>query len=925
MPSDGVGRVCSTMNKNLLGATTSLGRSHLFVAAILSAGIVMSASGFAVAQAQSKNESLLQTREGPELAQADTGPARLQAGQHRFDIEAQSLSSALVVFSRISGVDVVFDGVLPDGATSAGVNGDMTAASALDILLRQSGLAWSVINQSTISIANPQQDNAQSSANITEPITVTAAIRNLGPNGVPDEVYETPGSIAVITQESMRKAPVREVRDIFNNVAGVDVSNDARDPGLTVNVRGQQEMGRVNVNIDGARQNYNQLTHGTTSRVYIDPALLAEVEIEKSNLTQNGGAGSSAGIVTMRTLNTQDILDDDEDWGGKVNISHGNNSYDFAGDTSVGARVSPKFDVSAAVSRKVIGNYGPGSHNPGLFTTGNGKYYDRDSSRPEYTFLRQTSGLLKANVYLSEDQELNLGYVGSMSNYAKTNDVTNLYNDFNETRVHTLTAKHNWDPESDLINLNTGMYWTRTNNHQFRPARYTTSGTVSTSSFDNDYTLDTFGADIANKSNFVLDPVFDGTSELSFDYGTELFQDKAKTTSELGDEGGYGAAYQVEGSTPGGRRDVYGAYLTTTYGWNDLFTIHGGLRADRYSLTGDTFWCETQASSGNLCEDGGTPLDIDLSENKVSPSFGASITPFNGIQFYANYRENLRAPTVQEALLGGDHIGNVGVPFYSNANLKAEESKTSEVGVNLKFNDVLRKGDGFRAKASYYRSTIDNYTTIAYVPQPTLSGTTTFPVINTTPKQAAAIVNLTDPVYINGTELELSYDADRYYLGGTFTLNDMDLAGNYNPYVLDTAYSQYGNQTYINIIPLNQITISDPIYGGSDQLYGIYSMPKRKITLDGGFRFWDRDLLMGMRATFVTPQDNFGSSKGSSIVGQYFKYRVFDFYSAYQVNDHVTLRFAVTNMLDEAYVQGSGGTYAPAPGRTAILSLSGNF
>lgn len=917
MPSDGVGRVCSTMNKNLLGATTSLGRSHLVVAAILSAGIVMSAPGSTVAQAQSKNENLLQTREGPELAQADTGPARLQAGQHRFDIEARPLSSALVVFSRISGVDVVFDGVLPDGATSTGVNGDMTAATALDILLGQSGLTWSVINQSTISIADPRQDNAQSSENVTEPVTVTASLRNLGPNGVPDEVYETPGSVAVITQESMRKAPIREARDIFNHVAGVDISNDARDPGLTVNVRGQQEMGRVNVNIDGARQNYNQLTHGTTSRVYIDPALLAEVEIEKSNLTQNGGAGASAGIVTMRTLNTQDILDEGEDWGGKVNISHGTNSYDFGGDASAGFRVSPKLDVSAAFSRKVVGNYRAGAHNPGLFTTGNGNYYSTENSRPKYTFLRQTSGLLKANVYLNEDQELNLGYVGSMSDYAKTNDVNNTYTDFNETETHTLTAKHNWNPESDLINLNSSLYWTRTENHQFRPARINASGTVTTDSFDNYYTLDTTGADIANRSDISFDKIGDGHSSISFDYGTELFHDKAKTMAEMGGLGGAGASYQVEGSTPSGKRDVYGGYVNATYGWNDMFSFTGGLRYDRYDLNGDAFWCETVAASGNLCSDGGTPLDIDLTESKVSPSFGASISPIEGVQFFANYRENMRAPTIQEAMLSGDHIGNVGIPFYSNANLKAEESETKEIGVNFKFDNVLQKGDGFRAKVAYFRSKIENYSTIAYVPQPTTE--VVIPGMLISSKMAAAMVNLTDPVYVNGTEMELSYDAGEYYLGGTLTLSDMDLQGDYNPFVLDANYDQYANTG------LSPLGVGDPIYGGGNQLYGIYATPKRKYTLDGGVRLLDQDLVTGMRATFVYPQDNFGNTSSSSIVGEYFKYRVFDFYSSYEVNENVSLRFAVNNLFDEGYVQGTGGTYAPSPGRTAIITLSGNF
>lgn len=907
MPSNGVGRVRRTITKSWI-TVSSLGEVNMIAATALGTALLAFVPGVALAQP---------TEHIAGNAVPEIGQASLPAQSYEFDIESQSLGRALVAFSRISGIDVVVDGTLPETITSPAVNGTMSPTVALDILMTNSGLTWVTLNATTISVVDPKPDVSGEDGTVTLPVTVTANRRALGPNGVPDDVYETPGSVAVITQEAMRKVPVREAREIFNQVAGVDIANDARDPGLTVNVRGQQEMGRVNVNIDGARQNYNQLTHGTTSRVYLDPALLAEVEIEKTNLTQNGGAGASAGIVTMRTLNTRDILEDDEDWGGKVNISHGTNSYDFAGDASAGARLSPKLDVSAAMSRKVVGNYRAGAHNPGLFTAGSGKYYSTDNSRPEYTYLRQTSGLLKANVYLSENQELNLGYVGSISDYAKTNDITNLYTDFNETETHTLTAKHNWNPASALIDLNSDLYWTRTENHQFRPERRNASGAVTTDSFDNHYTLDTAGADISNRSNILFDDVGDGLSRVSLDYGTELFRDKAKTTAELGGLGGHGAAYQVLGSTPSGKRNVYGGYVNATYGWNDMFSLTGGLRYDRYDLNGDAFWCETVAASGNLCSAGGTPLDIDLAENKLSPSFGASIMPIEGVQFFANYRQNMRAPTIQEAMLSGDHIGNVGIPFYSNANLKSEQSETKEIGVNLKFNDVVQKGDGFRAKFAYFRSKIDNYTTIAYVPQPTTE--VFIPNLVYLSKQAAATVNLDDPVYINGTEMELSYDAGQYYLGGTLTLSDMDLQGNYNPFVLDTDYDQYANTGR------SPLGVGSPIYGGANQLYGIYATPKRKYTLDGGMRLFDQDLVMGMRATFVNPQDNFGNTSTSSIVGQYFKYRVFDFYSSYEVNDNVTLRVAVNNMLDEGYVQGTGGTYAPASGRTAIITLSGNF
>ncbi|PKR50052.1 TonB-dependent receptor [Thalassospira povalilytica] len=915
MLSNGGGRTMFAANKKLPAATSLGGVRFVTATAIGSAMIAMMPFG-AMAQMRD-NATVVQTEE---VAQV-----KLSSEIYDFDIAAQPIGAALVAFSRISGIDVVVDGVLPESTISPAVKGAMSPSAALDILTSQTPFQWVVLNGTTISVIIPASDISGENGAQTLPVIVTATNRALGPNGVPDEVYSTPGSVSVITQQSMRKAPVREAREIFNNVAGVDVANDAQDPGLTVNVRGQQEMGRVNVNIDGARQNYNQLTHGTASRVYVDPALLAQVEVEKSDLAKNGGAGTSAGIVTMRTLNTQDIVDPDEEWGGKVNLSRGTNQYDFAGDVAVGARVSPKFDLSAAVSRKVVGDYRPGTHNPGLYQEidSTPKYVDVYSSRPEYSYVRQTSGLVKANLFLTEDQEINLGYVGSSTSYTKSSDSTNNYQDHNKTDVHTLTAKHVWNPESDLIAMNSGVYWTRTQNHQFRPARYNAGGAVTTDSFDNQYTLDTLGGEVSNSSSFDFDLSSDVSSHLGLDYGVEYFQDKAKTSAELGGLGGAGAAYEIEGGTPAGERDVSGGFVAATYDFDNMFELRGGLRYDRYSLTGDSYWCEEQ-NSANLCEDGGTPLNIDLSEDAFSPSVGASFNVTSGIQLFANYRRNMRAPTIMESMIKGDHIGdNAGLPFYSNANLKPEESETKEVGVNFSFDNVLRQGDGFRAKVAYYRTAIDNYITLANVPQPTPKRTN-LGVITNTSVEAEAIVNLTDPVYINGTEAELSYDAGEFYLGGTISISDTDLSGNHNPYVLDTAYDPFAAVNYTQL-GATYLSYSDVNYGTADRLFGIYAIPKRKYTVDGGFRLFDQDLVLGMRASFVYPQDNFGSSNSSSIVSKYFKYRVFDFYSSYEINENLTLRFAVNNMLDEAYVQGTGGTFAPAPGRTAILTFSGNF
>ena len=853
-----------------------------------------------------------------EIAQAAASEAQLRDEVATFDIPAMEMSAALLAFSKVSGVDVYFDGALSNGTTSPAVKGDMPPAEALDRLLSGTGLVWLAIDANTAEITQANGSSQKPFVTLS-PVTVTAQSKNIGANGSPDWVYETPGGVSVITRESMEKVPMHESRDLFNHVAGADVANDARDPGLTVSLRGQQEMGRVNVNIDGARQNYNQLTHGTASRVYVDPGLLAAVTIEKTDMDQAGGAGTSAGIVTLRTLDTQDILDDDEDWGGKINVSRGSNSYDFVGNASVAARLSPKFDMAAAVSRRVVGDYHPGKHNPALYTTGNGNLYSIEDVDDGFTFTRQTSNLLKANLAPTEDQEIKFGYVRSRVSYAKSSDVNNVYSDFNETENHTATAKHIWDPQSDLIDLKSNLFWNRTRNRQYRPPRYLASGRISTDSFDTEYTLDTFGADISNTSELSFDMSKNATGHLRFDYGVEYFNDDAETESTLGGLGGSGTSMQLEGSTPSGVRDVYGTFLKTAYGYNDLFEVSAGLRYDRYALNGNAYWCEGSQNPNNLCADGGTPVDVNLSDSDVSPSVGFALTPFPGLQLFANYRENMRAPTIMEAMIKGEHVGNVGIPYYANANLESEKSATKEFGVNLMFDDILMGGDGFRAKLSYFRTKVDNYITVGYVPQPTVTSIIPGMLVNT--NMAAAMVNLSDPVDINGVEMELSYDAQEFYLGGTMTLNDLDLKGDYNPFVLDTNYDQYaatGYNAFAGGVQASQ-------FGSINQLFGIYATPKRKITLDGGVRLLDQALNLGMRATFVFPQDNIGSQSLSSVVGQYFDYRTYDFYSSYQINKGVRLGLNVNNLTDEGYVQGTGGTYAPAPGRTAIVSLRANF
>lgn len=60
----------------------------------------------------------------------------------------------------------------------------------------------------------------------------------------------------------------------------------------------------------------------------------------------------------------------------------------------------------------------------------------------------------------------------------------------------------------------------------------------------------------------------------------------------------------------------------------------------------------------------------------------------------------MRAPTVQESLLGGDHPGGATVDFYPNPFLNPELLKGWELGANIKANGLLVRDDSLCLKAN---------------------------------------------------------------------------------------------------------------------------------------------------------------------------------------------------------------------------------
>ena len=699
-----------------------------------------------------------------------------------------------------------------------------------------------------------------------------------GFQGTPDWVYNTPASVSVISRETLEQRTPRNTSDLFQDMSGGFTPTDRQNPGMTVNIRGLQEQGRVNVTIDGARQNFQQAGHDAVNFVYADPELIGGVVVEKGPISTVGGAGVIGGVVSMRTLEAGDILLPGKNYGIRSRAATGTNAYRYTTSQAVAAR-SDTVEMVTAISRKETGAYMPGQ---------NGQLEFIGPGDP-VTFTNQNnwSGLTKMTLRPTPDQTLKFGYVALKNSFSTGQG---LYTDTNQVLTQTATADYSWKP-TPLIDFAAKAWWSSTDNHQYRPPR-TTYGY-----FDLQYGLNSFGGSMSNTSRFDI-PLFN----VEWINGVEYFKDKTKT-GVMTDQTNPSDAEWFSGPTPAGARDIASGFTQIKMKQGEWFELVAGGRYDFYSLNGSGNFINACNEPGGGVEDCIQPFSVDKSQGRFSPTFTVAVTPFKGFQVYGKYAEGFRPPQIMETLQYGRHIGN-GLIFAPNPNLKPETSETFEAGVNLKYDNVFFQGDGFRAKAAIYETTIDNFITTA---------TGYYPQAGTYPEgglSAFVRVNLLGPTTVmKGFELEASYDAGKAYIGGSYTSLKATYDGVFDPFF---AGSPDGN-AYRPYLPKWE-----------RDYYFIFVPPKEKYTLDGGLRFFDRKLTVGGRMTYVAPTVPITSQELLETYEQK-SYHLYGLYMSFDLNENLTARINVDNLMDKAYVDAMGVPTYPAPGRTITFSMQGKF
>ena len=167
---------------------------------------------------------------------------------------------------------------------------------------------------------------------------------------------DTTAPVSVRTSEELDRTMPSTVTDLLSGIPGVTAYQTAGQPGTKINIRGLQDFGRVNVMVDGARQNFQRSSHGQNTTVFIDPDLIGQVDVVRGPSAVVYGSGAIGGIVNFQTKDAKDLLRKGQTFGGQVTGIYGDNSAERRGAIS-GYAVADWADVVASVSGSDRGNF----------------------------------------------------------------------------------------------------------------------------------------------------------------------------------------------------------------------------------------------------------------------------------------------------------------------------------------------------------------------------------------------------------------------------------------------------------------------------------------------------------------------------------------------------------------------------------------
>ncbi|OTA20701.1 hemin receptor [Xenorhabdus beddingii] len=467
--------------------------------------------------------------------------------------------------------------------------------------------------------------------------------------------FEAPMMVTVIEGNSANSNVAGNANDLLRKVPGIEISGSGRANGQDINMRGYTQKGVLTL-VDGIRQGTDT---GHINGVFLDPALIKQVEIVRGPSALLYGNGALGGVIAYQTVNASDLLAEGKNTGFRVfnRAGTGDHSLGFGG-AAFGK--TEQLDGLLAFSTRDVGNlrYGNGVKSRNDETIGNilakgtWKITDSQTLSGDLRYYRNEAHEPK------DPQALTYHDENPWANRTTAQRDAQLTYQLNPSEYSWLNARA--DVYYSDININV-----KTKEKGFEGR-----------------TQDTFGVKLENRSHL-------GTNAFAahqLTYGGEAYKQRQKPSS--------GA---VEGFPK--------ADIRFASGWvQDEITLRhlpvsfiAGTRYDNYNASNSKY--DT------------------ISADKWSSKGAISITPTDWSMLFASYAQAFRAPSIGEMYNDSKHFdmspmrGRPGFTNYwkPNPNLRPESNKTQEYGFGLRFDDLFTDNDGLKLKASYFDTKAKDY------------------------------------------------------------------------------------------------------------------------------------------------------------------------------------------------------------------------
>ncbi|ARE42422.1 TonB-dependent hemin, ferrichrome receptor (plasmid) [Rhodovulum sp. P5] len=479
---------------------------------------------------------------------------------------------------------------------------------------------------------------------------------------------------------------------------------------------------------------------------------------------------------------------DGKGFGGIVRLNYGDNGNDFSPMLGVGY-LDDRFDMFVAVSGR-----------------GSDDYDDANGNAVAYSGKDTRSGLLKLGYRLDDRQKLSFSAMRYDSEFSANSYEQELTSD-------TYTLGYDFDAGDGLINLDVDLYYARIDSEY---GDYVGTSSFGGGSVGRQMTTRTAGGDVTNISEVSF-----GAWDVTTINGAEISQDRLS--------GSNAGVNPADGTST--RAALFSENILT---YGDL-EITAGLRGSFYELEGDT-------DSGPL----------DQSDQSLDPKLTVAywVTPW--LQPYVTWSRTMRAPTLQETLLGGTHPGAGTAGMIANPDLKPETSNGFDIGFNIQKSGLFSADDNLSGRVNYYRMDVEDYVIAS------------FGFTNAYGNTGTAFINAPGTSETSGLEVELDYENDGLLAGLSFTANDSDMPSQ----IAGLGTGQY----------LPDQTVSIRLTG---------KFLQDKLRLGGQYNYVSGGLYSEPYATEAVQRDD--------------DYDLVDVFAVYEVSDNVTIHAKIANLFNQDY------------------------